>query len=1036
MKHARRTLNCVCLAAIMQCGLALAAVANEPDEHAKTDFEKTFAPIVIRNCIQCHNSSEAKGGLNLTSKSTALQGGDSGEAIVPGKPEESLMVERVAEGSMPPKERGARLSKDDVAALSAWIKAGAIWPQDRKLSPFELTTDRRAGYDWWSLKPVRRPKVPANKTTTKWGRGAIDEFVFERLAARGLAPAPKADRAAFIRRATFDLIGLPPTPGEIADFLHDESETAYEKLVDRLLDSPHYGERWGRHWLDVVRFGESDGFENDKLRAESWHYRDWVIESFNADKPYDEFIEEQLAGDALSPATREKIAATGFLVAGPWDEVQNVAKSPTERLRAHEEQMEELVAAVSQTFLGLTANCARCHDHKFDPIAQNDYYRVKAVFEGVDHGNRPFLTPAEEQARAVAVAPIAARIAELKRTIDDLNAQNGAGISDRIAAENFVEGRFGETFAPKKTQLVVRSKPAWHAPPLTVECWAKVASKTSFNILLADSLKESSEHWELYTYAGVGDFSVYLPGFEPAEIRSGIDIADGQWHYVAFIFDGRAAILFVDGKRAVEVPVKRLREGGALGSLCFAAYPPQSIGLDGLVDEVRISNTLRKIERVPEGAFALDAETVGLWHFNRGEGERIRDLAAAAAGAPGDPKSATDEAKRTQDEVAARLTQLAAQLKQSEAELAAHPLPLVYAGVRKQPSPTVVFERGDIRKPGETVAPGGIAALGSPAPDLKLPVDAPEAQRRLKFAEWVASKENPLTARVMVNRIWQHHFGQGLVETPSDFGFNGGHPSHPELLDWLAAEFMSPEAAATRRERVAEISTEPPGDAAGGRQIPTNGSWSIKRLHRLIMLSAAYWQSSRFNPAAAAIDADNRLLWRYAPQRLEAEIVRDAMLSVSGELNSQVGGPSFRPFTVTALLTQFYHLIDDGRPEFNRRTIYRINVNTAKSPFLDALDCPAPSLSAPRRRSTTTTLQALALMNDSFVNRQAAKLAERMARSAGPETVAQITLAWRTALARPPTDRELAAAGALAAKGGLESVCWALLNSSEFLYVQ
>jgi hypothetical protein len=458
----------------------------------------------------------------------------------------------------------------------------------------------------------------------------------------------------------------------------------------------------------------------------------------------------------------------------------------------------------------------------------------------------------------------------------------------------------------------------------------------------------------------------------------------------------------------VNIAVKRTRTGGAAGSLYFAAYPPQSIGLDGLVDEVRISTTLRPIDRLPEAAFAVDEHTAGLWHFNRGDGERLRDLAADDAA----ESTEADGAKHS--EITSRLETLAAELKQAEAAQAAYPLPLVYAGVRRQPEPTVVFERGDIRKPGQIVEPAAIAAARSPAPEFGLPADAPEAERRLRFAKWVASHDNPLTARVMVNRIWQHHFGQGLVETPSDLGFNGGHPSHPELLDWLAAEFVQPSPLRNGGER----------------------SWSVKRMHRLIVLSATYRQSLRLNSQAAALDADNRLLWRFAPQRLEAEIVRDAMLAVSGELNCQIGGPSFRPFTVTALLTQFYHLIDDGRSEFNRRTVYRIGVNTAKSPFLDALDCPAPSLAAPRRRSTTTTLQALALMNDSFVNRQAAKFAEQVASAAGADPDAQVRLAWRTALGRLPTDDELEASVTLVSKEGLESACWALLNSSEFLYVR
>jgi hypothetical protein len=351
-------------------------------------------------------------------------------------------------------------------------------------------------------------------------------------------------------------------------------------------------------------------------------------------------------------------------------------------------------------------------------------------------------------------------------------------------------------------------------------------------------------------------------------------------------------------------------------------------------------------------------------------------------------------------------------LRQQEADLAKQAVPVAYIGVRRQPEPTVVFLRGDIRKPGPRVTPGGLSPLPAPAAELGLTAEAPEGERRKRFAAWVADAANPLTSRVLVNRLWQYHFGQGLTDNPSDLGFNGGRPSHPELLDWLAAEFLEP-------------TTAPQAPAA-----------TMKRMHKLIMLSATYRQAAHYHPQAAAIDPENRLLWHFAPRRLEAEIVRDGMLAVSGELNPQIGGPSFRPFTVTAILTQFYHLIDPGTPEYNRRTVYRIGVSTAKSPFLDAFDCPAPSLTMPKRRTTTTTLQALALMNDSFVVRQGERFAHRVRQAAGDDVAAQVALAYRLAFGRIPSAAEAAASAELAKQQGLDSVCWALLNASEFLYVR
>jgi mono/diheme cytochrome c family protein len=954
----------------MRGAVALGVLTLLPASATAADFEKAVAPVLVKHCVTCHNPSEARGGLDLTHPDGLQKGGKSGPVVVAGRDDESYLIERVAAGSMPPKKSGTRLGQAEVAALREWVRAGAPWPSGRVLSPFEFTTARRAGYDWWAFQPLANPSPPLPEPSLRaWPRNPIDAFILQGLTQRGLTPAPPADRLTYLRRVTFDLIGLPPTPEETDAFLADAAPDAEDKLVERLLASPHYGERWGRHWLDVVRFGESDGFENDKQRDHAWPYRDYVIHNLNADKPYAQFVKEQLAGDVLQPVTRDGLAATGFLVAGPWDEIQNVGKSKFERMRTHEEQMEELIGAVAQTFLGLTVNCARCHDHKFDPIPQADYYRMKAVFDGVDHGNRPFRTPAELEARERVVAPIEARIREIKAELARLGE---AGLTPA----DLVEGRFGQALDARRAHLTVPSRSAFHEPPLTIECWAKLNGKAGFNILVANNAKESAAHWEIYTYAGTGEFSAFLPGYAPAEIKSGVDVTDGRWHHLAMAFDGRRLRLYVDARLVKDEGIVRQQTDGAVGLLHVGAYPPQRIGCDGVVDEVRLSRGLRPPGRLPDGPFQPDARTLALWHFDGGE-----------TSAP------------------ARVNALLAELKEKEHELAAHALPLVYAGVRREPDATFVYPRGDIRKPGERVTAGGLSPVRTPPADLGLTADAPEGQRRLKFAEWVAHPDNPLTARVLVNRLWQHHFGHGLIDTPSDFGFNGGRPSHPELLDWLAREFL----------------------ASGG---------SLKHLHRLVVLSATYRQAPRFDARAAAVDADNRLLWRFSPRRLEAEAVRDAMLAVSGELNRQMGGPGFRPFTITVFNTNFYHLFDKDAPEFNRRTVYRMSVNTGKSPLLDALDCPAPSLTMPKRRHTTTPLQALALMNDSFVQRQAERLARRVRRAAGDDVEQQVTLAYRLAFGREPSAEERQETGRFVHEHGLASACWALLNASEFLYVR
>ena len=677
-----------------------------PAADGPVDFARDIQPLLADRCVKCHGAEKQKSDLRLDAKAFAMRGGDSGKVIEPGKSAESRLIHLVAgleeDTVMPPK--GGRLTAAQIGLLRAWIDQGANWPDEKKVRS-----------EHWSLQPLRAPAVPGN------GGSEIDAFIRARLEKDGLTLSPEADRATLIRRLSFDLTGLPPSPEEVDAFVHgsNESHATYEQLVERLLASPQYGERWGRHWLDVARYTESQGFEYDRLRDNAWHYRDYVIKSFNDDKAYDRFMKEQIAGDVLEPVTSEGIVGASLLVCGPWDAAGNIQKNETQKMITREDELEDLLGVVGQSFLGLTINCARCHSHKFDPIPHEEYYRIKSVFEGVKHGERPI-----------------------------------------------------DSVAPSRVS---------------------------------------------------------------------------------------------------------------------------------------------------------------------------------------------------------------------------------YAGTRVQPAPTRRLKRGEVTSPDEVVTPGALSAIVDLNPDFGLAADAPEAQRRLKFADWLADPRNPLPARVMANRVWHFHFGQGLVSTPNDFGASGARPSHPELLDWLAVKFIE-------------------------------SGWSVKALHRLIVNSATYRQSSAFNEKAATTDADNQLLWRFTPRRLEAEAVRDAMLAVSGQLNPAMGGPSFRPFTITEFNAAFYHLTDRDEPEFNRRTVYRANVNSGKDPMLEAFDCPDPSVKTPRRGVTTTPLQALELMNNSFVQRQAKHLAQRAMQS-GENA---IECAYRLALGRAPTDAEMARAK----ERELFSVCWALLNSTEFMYVR
>ncbi len=730
-------LGIVPLLSVFVCGPRGDAQAPD-DTGAAVQFDKAIAPLLAARCLDCHGGSKPRGGLDLSRREAARAGGDSGRVIVPGDAAASLLWKHVRDGKMPPKKP---LTADEKALLRRWIDGGAGWGTD-PIDPFRFTSASRGGYDWWSLQPVVRPALPKVKNAA-WARNGIDHFILAKLEAKGLGPSPEADRRTLIRRLAFDLTGLPPTPDEVAAFVRDPRPDAYERLVDRLLASPHHGERWARHWLDVVRFGESNGFEHDELRRNAWPYRDWVIEALNRDLPFDQFARLQLAGDVLLPGDPEGVVATGFLVAGGYDSVGQQQQSRAMKAVVRQDELEDVVGTVGQAFLGLTVQCARCHDHKFDPVRQEEYYRLTAALGGVRHGERDLTTPAAREA-------------------------------------------------------------------------------------------------------------------------------------------------FAAGRQDIKVP------------------PPKR---------------------------------------------------------------------------------------------------LVYAVTPRQPGVAHVLLRGNPARKGKAVTPGGVAALAGPPADFGLAEDAGDAERRRELAAWVTHPQNPLFARVIVNRLWQHHFGTGLVDTPNDFGFNGGRPSHPRLLDWLADELV-------------------------------RHQFSLKAVHRLMVTSAAYRQSSRFDPRAARVDAGNRLLWRKGPARLEAEAVRDAMLAVAGRLNLAMGGPGFRDFRVTVRgATYTYTPSDRAGPDVERRTVYRTWARSGRSALLDTLDCPDPSTATHKRSVTTTPLQALTLLNSAFVLRTAESFAARVRKEAGSSVERQIEHAYRLAYGRPPTRGEIAAARPAVEAHGLRILCRALFNSNEFLYV-
>jgi mono/diheme cytochrome c family protein len=981
------------------------------------DYHRDVQPILQSHCYPCHGPEKQKHGLRLDRKADAMQGSDAGPVIVPGKSAESKLV-RLVSGSdpdqvMPPK--GERLAPEQVAVLRAWIDQGAVWPESERPA---RSPDSGAVEGLWSLQPIREPEVP-KLPDPAWARNPIDNFILAALAEKGLALSSEVDRRTLIRRLKYDLHGLPPTPVEIEAFVHNPAPDAYERLVDQLLAAPEYGERWGRHWLDVARYTESQGFEYDHMRENAWQYRDYVIASFNEDKPYDQFVKEQIAGDMLEPVTRQGIIATSFLVCGPWDQAGSSQANATQRLTTREEEMEDMVSVVGQTFLGLTVNCARCHSHKFDPIPQTDYYRIKSVFEGVRHGEAPILTPSELRAH------------------DDALARLKAGITTNQARLNELESAGRKRVRLSRGPLPTAGTPV----PTPVARWA-----------FAEDPKDSvgALHGELRDGALIAEGRLHLNGTN-AFVETGPLPKDiGEKTLAAWI---SLANLEQSGGGAISLETT---DGRRFDTIVFGERWPAA-WMAGSENYVRSKDLHAPFETVRQNdwvyvaiAYAADNSITvyrngelyaspytpesGLQTFKAGESHLLfgkrhtgggkaflhADLAEAAlydralnAEEVSTVYRASPLAVRAEElndsltsEEKTERTELRQALDRQHAELDASPkVPVSYIGQRKQPEPTHRLKRGDVRTPLEIVTPGALSAVATLDSDFGLSADAPEAQRRIGFAQWVTDRRNPLPARVLVNRLWQYHFGRGIVATPNDFGASGARPSHPELLDWLASQLMKQH-------------------------------WSVKAIQRLIVCSAAYRQGSGYQPGAARVDAENQLLWRFSPHRLEAEALRDAMLSVSGQLNPVLGGPSFRPFDTKEFNATFYFPADKLGPEYDRRTVYRMNINSGKDPLLEAFDCPEPSIKTPKRGLTTTPLQALSLMNSSFVQRQARHLAERVRLEANGQDGPAIELAYRYCFGRSPAQSELQQATVVLDTAGLQTVCWALLNATEFLYVR
>ena len=809
-------------------------------------FKEKVAPIFERNCMMCHGARVQRSGLDLRTEETILKGGARGPAVVPGDAEKSRLYRLITHKEEPAMPMGMdKLGESDIAVIAQWING---------LSPKVATAAdtipvRQPGYSiterdrqFWSFIKPARPALP-KVGDRRWVQNEVDAFVLSKLEQNGLRPNRAASPGELLRRVYFDLIGLPPSPEESEEFLKNPSDAAYAKVVDRLLASPHYGERWGRHWLDLARYADSGGYEFDYDRPHAWRYRDYVIKSFNEDKPYDRFIIEQLASDQLDgvdvKANPEALVPTGFVRNGPT--VDNANNEETRM-----DELDDMVTTTSSVFLGLTVGCARCHDHKYDPIPQRDYYRMQAIFF-------PF-----QKAEVVMVA---------KEEEEAYKARNK---------------EIDELLNPYRQKIAAIEEPVRQR---------LLNEKTEFHVRLAE----------------------------------------------------------------------------------------MSSGFEGKTKEQYRDETAKR--------FARDVKL---------QPEEIEALLA-----PEDLKTR----KEIQDGID--------KINKTRPKL----LPAAMGVTDKDnPDKAYLLKRGDWRNKGEEVQPGLPQVLtGDTNLDLK--------NRRRQLAQWIASADNPLTARVAVNRIWQYHFGKGVVRTPSDFGATGDRPSHPELLDWLATEFVK-------------------------------RGWSWKAMHRLVLLSNTYRQSSQFNDQSAARDPENRLLWRMNPRRLEAEPLRDSILAVSGKLNPEMFGPGIYPRidpdVVNTGSRPRWPLDAKDDQSVWRRSVYIFVKRSVLLPLIEVFDCPATVVSGPVRAVSTVSPQALALMNNEFVLRQAGFFAERVVKEAGEDRRAQIVRAFKIALNRAPNAKEIewslsflkSQAEGYAQrkdeepeKAALRDFCHAIINLNEFVYV-
>ena len=834
---------------------------------------------------------------------------------------------------------------------------------------------RGSDQTWWSFAPIKTPPIPAGDPS--FAQTPVDHFISQRLRQKGLTPSSKADKRTLLRRVYYDLIGLPPSPEEIRSFLANPAPDALSRVIEQLLASPRYGERWARHWLDVVHYAETHGHDQDRPRTNSWPYRDYVVASFNADKPFGLFAQEQIAGDVLFPDDPQATVALGFLATGPWDEssLRDIRDDSIDRQIARYLDRDDIVTTVMNTFVSVTVQCARCHDHKFDPVSQEEYYNLQAVFAATDKADRTFdAEPAVHRRRQALLR----ERREGKWDLADLRAWETSMREKAVSwiplESHTLTSSNGVTLKRQLDNAILSSGPRPETDTYVVHAVAPMSAITAvrLEVLAHDSLPMRGPGRQDNGNLHLTDFQLAGVQFK----RAVADFNQKDWDVSKAIdSDPRTAWGIYPAIGKSHEAIFELNSPLSASNLVFTL--DQRHGGGHLIGCFRLSVT-------------TSAPPVSLFHVPAGFHVPV--------------------AQRTP----AQEQELGAFFLRDKVDraLAALPAPrFVYAGASDfvpdgsfkpaiSPRPVHLLKRGDIHRPGDPAQPGALRCIDHLPSELAA---ADEGHRRAALARWITHRENPLTWRSIVNRAWHYHFGRGLVDTPNDLGRMGSQPSHPELLDWLAAAFRD----------------------SGG---------SMKQLHRLILNSAVYQQSSLPNDAYAQVDAANVYLWRMNRTRLDAESIRDAVLALTGQLDLKMGGPSVQQFVmspgihVTPVVD--YAKFDVDSPANRRRSIYRFIFRTLPDPFMDALDCADPSQLTPVRNVSVTPLQALAMLNNHFLIRQSEHFAARLGNDTDPVGRA-CELAW----GRPPNANEAAAFGEYVREHGLANFCRVLLNSNEFMFV-